>query len=173
MFMLLKILYSLNYLGSGGGAFSFSSTPSTSLFRPTATFGNQTTTPFGGFQQQQQQPLFQQQQQPQQQQNSEIANLCTAVTACAVFGDDRDALMARWNLLQASWGVGKAYYNAAAPPVTLTADNPLCRFKAVGYSAMPKTDKVSSSCYFSSRGHSRYVTFFIFQNKKISKLRTD
>ena len=81
-----------------------------------------------------------QQQQPQQ--NSEIANLCTAVTACAVFGDDRDALMGRWNLLQASWGVGKAYYNASAPPVTLTADNPLCRFKAVGYSAMPKTDKV-------------------------------
>jgi nuclear pore complex protein Nup54 len=134
-------------ISGGGGAFAFSSTPSSSLIRPTATFGNQSTTPFGGFQQQQQQqPLFQPQQQVQQQQqpqqNSEMANLCTAVTACAVFGDDRDALMGRWNLLQASWGVGKAYYNASAPPVTLTADNPLCRFKAVGYSAMPKTDKV-------------------------------
>ena len=149
-----------------GGAFSFTSTPSQSLIRPTATFGTQLNTGFVGFQQQpqqqqsifaqpqqqqqQQQMLFQQQQlqqlqqQPQQQQqNSEISNLCAAVTSCAVFGDDRDALLGRWNLIQASWGVGKAYYNASAPPVTLTSDNPLCRFKAVGYSALPKTDKVN------------------------------
>ena len=155
-----------------GGAFSFTSTPSQSLIRPTATFGNQLNTGFVGFQQQpqqqqsifaqpqqqqqqQQQMLFQQQQlqqlqqQPQQQQqNSEISNLCAAVTSCAVFGDDRDALLGRWNLIQASWGVGKAYYNASAPPVTLTSDNPLCRFKAVGYSALPKTDKVNYFFYY-------------------------
>jgi hypothetical protein len=28
-------------------------------------------------------------------QNSEVANLCSAVTSCNVFGDDRDAVIAK------------------------------------------------------------------------------
>ncbi len=60
-----------------------------------------------------------------------------AIMRCSMFGDDRDNLLARWNLLQASWGVGKAYYAPTQPPVVLTSDNPMCRFKAIGYSAMP------------------------------------
>ena len=55
-----------------------------------------------------------------------------------MFGDDRDNLLARWNLLQASWGIGKAYFTNNQQPVNLNSDNPLCRFKAIGYSAIAK-----------------------------------
>ena len=44
----------------------------------------------------------------------------------------------RWNLLQASWGIGKAYFDNRFAPVNLNSDNPLCRFKAIGYSAIAK-----------------------------------
>jgi hypothetical protein len=33
-----------------------------------------------------------------------------------------------------------AYYSQTAPPVELTQQNPLCRFKAIGYSCMPSSD---------------------------------
>ena len=56
----------------------------------------------------------------------------------SMFGDDRDNLLARWNLLQASWGIGKAYFANNQQPVNLNSDNPLCRFKAIGYSAIAK-----------------------------------
>ena len=56
----------------------------------------------------------------------------------SMFGDDRDNLLARWNLLQASWGVGKAFYANGQQPVNLNSENPLCRFKAIGYSAISK-----------------------------------
>ena len=54
----------------------------------------------------------------------------------SLFGDDRDNLLARWNLLQASWGVGKAFYAQNQAPLSLNNENPLCRFKAIGYSAI-------------------------------------
>ena len=57
-----------------------------------------------------------------------------------LFNDTRDAIMARLNMLQASWGQGKAFYSNQAQPLTLAQDNPLCRFKAVGYSMIPKHD---------------------------------
>lgn len=104
-------------------------------------FGGQQTA-FGGFGQQQQQQFSQQQQQPQQQQPSESDLIDYAVYACSVFGDDRDDILRRWNMLQACWGVGKAVYNAAAPPVNLSPDNRYCKFKAIGYSSLPKHDKV-------------------------------
>lgn len=69
-----------------------------------------------------------------------VDSLFTAVLHCSLYSDERDAIIARWNMLQASWGKGKAYYSTAAPPVDLTPDNPFCRFKAIGYSAMPKHD---------------------------------
>ncbi|KAG8240391.1 hypothetical protein J437_LFUL002533, partial [Ladona fulva] len=47
-----------------------------------------------------------------------------AVSSVNVYGDDRDRIIERWNLLQAMWGSGKA-------------DNPLCRFKAVCYTLSP------------------------------------
>ncbi|XP_048481782.1 probable nucleoporin Nup54 [Plutella xylostella] len=82
-------------------------------------------------------------QQPQQQQQQQQAGpasaheaLVAAVFNCSVFGDERDQTLAKWNLIQAQWGTGKAYYSQTAPPLELTEQNPLCRFKAVGYTKL-------------------------------------
>ncbi|XP_047514286.1 probable nucleoporin Nup54 isoform X2 [Pieris napi] len=114
-----------------------------------STFGKPTTTGFSGFGTglgttsafgQQQQPQ-QQQQQPQGPTNAHEA-LVAAVFNCNVFGDERDQVLAKWNLLQAQWGTGQAYYNRNAQPLELNEQNPLCRFKAVGYSRLGgKEDK--------------------------------
>lgn len=48
--------------------------------------------------------------------------------------------MAKWNLVQASWGTGKGFYSASQPPVDYTQQNPYCRFKAIGYSVIPGND---------------------------------
>ena len=52
-------------------------------------------------------------------------NFYGAIARCSIFGDDRDALMARWNLLQASWGFGKIYYQQNAPPLAVEQTNPM------------------------------------------------
>lgn len=57
-----------------------------------------------------------------------------------MYNDERDNIIARWNLIQALWGTGKAYYYMNAPPIELNQENPLCRFKAIGYSRMPEAD---------------------------------
>ncbi|XP_060812367.1 nuclear pore complex protein Nup54 isoform X1 [Bombus pascuorum] len=90
------------------------------------------------FQQQQQQ--FQQQQQQQQPANTISEALYNAVFNCQLYNDERDNIIARWNLIQALWGTGKAYYYMNAPPIELNQENPLCRFKAIGYSRMPDAD---------------------------------
>lgn len=93
----------------------------------------------GGLQTAQQQQLLQQQQQQQQlAANNPTDQLINAIMRVSMFGDDRDNLLARWNLLQASWGIGKAYFANNQQPVNLNSDNPLCRFKAIGYSAIAK-----------------------------------
>lgn len=58
----------------------------------------------------------------------------------AIYGDERDAVIAKWNYLQAQWGTGKSFYTAQAPPLDITAENQLCRFKAMGYSKLPGHD---------------------------------
>jgi len=88
--------------------------------------------------QNQQQQLHQQQQQQAQGQNSPDAALYQSVMQCNLYNDTRDSIIARLNLLQASWGQGKAYFSNQAQPVTISQDNPLSRFKAVGYSMIPK-----------------------------------
>ncbi|XP_034182290.1 nuclear pore complex protein Nup54 [Osmia lignaria lignaria] len=98
---------------------------------------------FGTGLQQPQQPF--QQQQLQQQQQQQTANtiseaLYNAVFNCQLYNDERDNLIARWNLIQALWGTGKAYYSMNAHPIELNQENPLCRFKAIGYSRMPDAD---------------------------------
>jgi nuclear pore complex protein Nup54 len=82
----------------------------------------------------------QQQQQVQQNPNTISEALYNAVFNCQLFNDERDNTMARWNLIQALWGTGKAYYSTNAPPIELNQENPLCRFKAIGYSRMPEAD---------------------------------
>ncbi|XP_066586723.1 probable nucleoporin Nup54 [Prorops nasuta] len=79
-------------------------------------------------------------QQQQQQSNTISEALYNAVFNCQLFNDERDNTIARWNLIQALWGTGKAYYSANAPPIELNQENPLCRFKAIGYSRMPDAD---------------------------------
>ena len=89
---------------------------------------------FGQPQTQQPQP-----QQPQQGQGGEAA-LYQSVMQVQLFNDTRDGIIAKLNMLQASWGQGKAFYSNQAQPLTLAQDNPLCRFKAVGYSVIPRHD---------------------------------
>ncbi|XP_016011516.1 nucleoporin p54 isoform X2 [Rousettus aegyptiacus] len=97
---------------------------------------------FGGFntQQQQQQTtlggLFSQPTQAPAQSN-QLINTASALSAPTLLGDERDAILAKWNQLQAFWGTGKGYFNNNIPPVEFTQENPFCRFKAVGYSCMP------------------------------------
>ncbi|KAM4708414.1 nucleoporin p54 isoform 1-T1 [Discoglossus pictus] len=97
---------------------------------------------FGGFntQQQQQQTalggLFNQPVQNTAQSN-QLINTASALSAPTLLGDERDAILAKWNQLQAFWGTGKGYFNNNIPPVEFTQENAFCRFKAVGFSCIP------------------------------------
>lgn len=63
-----------------------------------------------------------------------------AIFNVSIFGDERDTTLARWNYLQALLGTGKAFWSQSQPPVDITPQNPLCRFKAMGYSRLPGQD---------------------------------
>ncbi|NXJ80468.1 NUP54 protein, partial [Trogon melanurus] len=96
---------------------------------------------FGGFGTQQQQTtlgssLFSQPAQTPAQSN-QLINTASALSAPTLLGDERDAILAKWNQLQAFWGTGKGYFNNNIAPVEFTQENPFCRFKAVGYSLKP------------------------------------
>ncbi|KAM6346609.1 nucleoporin p54 isoform 2-T3 [Podargus strigoides] len=96
---------------------------------------------FGGFGTQQQQTtlgsgLFSQPAQTPAQSN-QLINTASALSAPTLLGDERDAILAKWNQLQAFWGTGKGYFNNNIAPVEFTQENPFCRFKAVGYCLMP------------------------------------
>ncbi|XP_031840662.1 nuclear pore complex protein Nup54 isoform X2 [Nomia melanderi] len=130
--------------GTGFGAFGTKPTTTTTT---TGFGGFGTGTGFTGFgtglaQPQQHQPFQQQHQQQLQQQtiNTISEALYNAVFNCQLYNDERDNIIARWNLIQALWGTGKAYYSMNAPPIELNQENPLCRFKAIGYSRMPEAD---------------------------------
>ncbi|XP_028929552.1 nucleoporin p54 isoform X2 [Ornithorhynchus anatinus] len=100
---------------------------------------------FGGFNTQQQQQQQQQTtlgglfSQPTQTppQSNQLINTASALSAPTLLGDERDAILAKWNQLQAFWGTGKGYFSNNIPPVEFSQENPFCRFKAVGYSCMP------------------------------------
>ncbi|XP_060043868.1 nucleoporin p54 isoform X2 [Erinaceus europaeus] len=70
-------------------------------------------------------------------QSNQLINTASALSAPTLLGDERDAILAKWNQLQAFWGTGKGYFNHNIAPVEFTQENPFCRFKAVGYSCMP------------------------------------
>ncbi|CAI9726008.1 Hypothetical predicted protein [Octopus vulgaris] len=78
----------------------------------------------------------------QQQQQANVANqldnLAKAVMMPHIFNDERDAIIAKWNQLQAYWGTGRAYFDSNGF-VDLTSENLLCRFKAISYSCNPQT----------------------------------
>ncbi|XP_043195038.1 nucleoporin p54-like isoform X2 [Amphibalanus amphitrite] len=78
-------------------------------------------------------------QQPQQAQpadQSQTPALYSAMLNVTIYRDERDAILAKWNQLQAKWGVGKGFYTMG-PPVELGAENPFCVMKAVGYARLP------------------------------------
>ena len=58
-----------------------------------------------------------------------LASMTSALTMPSIFGDERDAIIAKLNQLQALWGEGKAVYSHSAAPITLTQENPFSRFK--------------------------------------------
>lgn len=61
--------------------------------------------------------------------SNQLYNAASALNAPTLLGDERDAIMAKWNQLQALWGTGKGYFNNNIPPVEFTQENPFCRFK--------------------------------------------
>lgn len=87
----ITILFHVVGLGSTGtSTFGLGSTA----------FGNTGQSAFSG-QQQQQVPAA------TQQASTPVESVLSSVLYCNVYGDERDAILARWNLLQAAWGTGK------------------------------------------------------------------
>uniref|UniRef100_A0A336MVN6 CSON006929 protein n=1 Tax=Culicoides sonorensis TaxID=179676 RepID=A0A336MVN6_CULSO len=88
-----------------------------------------------------------QQQQQQQQQNipqlSADEQFLNAVFNVSIFGDERDATIAKWNHLQSIWGVGKAFFSQNQAPITIDQQNVLSRFKTMGYSKVSGKDNKS------------------------------
>ena len=66
--------------------------------------------------------------QQQQQDQNALANMAMAVSVPQIFGDERDAIIARWNQVQACWGNGKGYFSQNGA-VDFKPNNPFCRFK--------------------------------------------
>lgn len=62
-------------------------------------------------------------------QSNQLINTASALSAPTLLNDERDAILAKWNQLQAFWGTGKGYFNNIIPPVDFTQENPFCRFK--------------------------------------------
>ena len=89
----------------------------------------------------------------------EFETLVAAILNPRMFGDERDNILAKWNQLQASWGIGKGWHSPNAPPVEFKPDNPFCRFKAIGYSRLP-----------SSKNEDGYVGFIL--NKPVGDVKS-
>uniref|UniRef100_UPI00398F4961 nucleoporin p54 isoform X1 n=1 Tax=Pristiophorus japonicus TaxID=55135 RepID=UPI00398F4961 len=120
--------------GFGGGFGTGAGTGLAAGLVAGSTFGG-----FGGFGAQQQQQtggLFGQALQPQTQ-SAQLINTASALSAPTLLGDERDAILAKWNQLQAFWGTGKGYFHNNFAPVEFTQENPFCRFKTVGFSCIP------------------------------------
>ncbi|XP_075166933.1 nuclear pore complex protein Nup54 isoform X2 [Haematobia irritans] len=100
---------------------------------------NTTVTPgFGGFGGNTGFMMGQQQQQPPPISADEA--FAQSIFNVSIYGDERDTIIAKWNYLQAMWGIGKSFYSQTAAPVEITPQNYLCRFKAMGYSRLPGKD---------------------------------
>lgn len=124
----------LGSTASTGSAFGGLGSGSSTFGSGLSTFGSTNTGLGGG--------LFgatnqqQQQQATQQQAEANLANLAMAVSLPQIYGDERDAIIARWNQLQAYWGTGKGFFSQQGA-VDFKPDNHFCRFKALGYHLIP------------------------------------
>jgi len=63
----------------------------------------------------------------------QCANACSQPQ---LFGDERDQILAKFNVVQCAWGTGKLYAKDQAP-IDLNRENPFSRFRTVGYSCLP------------------------------------
>jgi len=68
---------------------------------------------------------------------TELLATATSLTSPVLFGDDRDKVIAKWNMVQAFWGTGRGFYQKDGSCVNYTPQNYFSRFKAVGYSLIP------------------------------------
>ena len=57
-----------------------------------------------------------------------------------IFGDERDEVLKKWNMLQACWGTGKGYYRPQDPPVEYDFTSSFYRFRAMGYVVFPQPE---------------------------------
>lgn len=71
---------------------------------------------------------------------SKNQQIVASVYTINVFNDERDDTLKKWNMLQASWGTGKGYYNSSQPSIEYTPQNPYFKFKAMGYNIIPEQD---------------------------------
>lgn len=62
-----------------------------------------------------------------------------AVINISIFGDKRDATIAKWNHLQAIWGVDMAFYSQNQLPTEINQQN-LCRLKTMANSKLSESD---------------------------------
>ena len=60
---------------------------------------------------------------------NDISIILSAISVPNIFDDDRDAILAKFNKMQAFLGVGKGFFNTTAQPIEFTMENPFCRFK--------------------------------------------
>ncbi|XP_065583346.1 nuclear pore complex protein Nup54-like [Artemia franciscana] len=112
----------------GGGPSYFGTTQPTQAASAPAFSGLGTQSSFG-------QPVQAQAAQP----TSTVDAQYNAVLFCNIYGDERDAILSKWNALQACWGTGKGYYTNTAVPVEFKPDGHFCRFKSVLYIPIPET----------------------------------
>lgn len=110
------------------------------------TSGGSTFSGFGGFGQAGQQ---QQQQNVQQQQAPSATDLLySSIYQVNIYGDERDALIAKFNVLMAFAGIGKGYFNANQS-VDYSPNSDLFKFTSVVYNAKPSSTQKDSLVYMS------------------------
>lgn len=122
--------------GFGGGMGTGMGTGMNTGFGQTNAFGQ-------SMQQQQQGMQQQQQQQGMPQQGAALTPdeaFMSSLFKVAIFNDERDKTLARWNHLQAMWGTGKAFINQTQPPLELDPQNILSRFKTISYGKVSGKD---------------------------------
>ncbi|CAI8051389.1 Nuclear pore complex protein Nup54 [Geodia barretti] len=81
--------------------------------------------------------------QAQQQLNHGMLTMVNAVRSPAIFDDDRDQVVTRFNVLQACSGVGKGIARVEGysdlQSVDFTPENPFCKFKTLCYNRLPSS----------------------------------
>ena len=60
---------------------------------------------------------------------NDVSVILSAISVPNIFDDDRDAILAKFNKMQAFLGVGQGYFNTTALPINFSMENPFCRFK--------------------------------------------